>query len=639
MSRKFRWSIDGGATWTVETQTLPYQLTGVLDTDTVVVEPIGDAVSLSLPYDTDTLAYLARLPSTPSAFEMRAYNRFVTATKASGMWAKIVDCGFLCGHAEGVGLVGVKGALTPSWVGSGGTFVAGHGWAGGGTRRLDTGYKVPLGKQNSHAMGILVVSQGSNASAAMGNANTAITPMNSSSDALLAMASTATAPATYQPSSATGMWIGIRTLAASMALYRDDDKVITSTISSTTPDATYNVHVMGRNGASPTFYDQRCAFWFIAEDMLEADVVDFAALVQEVCGYLAAATTAIEDVTLETRAVLGYMTEMSRRRSWLLGALDTDTWHTSTPDLWADIATMTGEVPAVMVCDWVDTATPGRSADVAAQIAAIKAHYAAGGLISMQHHSGNPVTATLELEFDATQGTGTTYDLTGSPVTACLSGGSKRTEWLAYTVRVSTWLNELRGDDGKLIPVMLRWFHEIDGGWFWWSAETTAKTQQLYQDFVDQLRANSVRNALFDYNANLNGAVTPSFANYPGNTYIDILSGDYYDNSGASVTGLSAAQITSLTSGAVGRFKPRWYAEIGFELAANADATLWATKVGAVLRDTQTISAGIGLWRYPWGPTTGQSNSSNFQTMVASPKCITRARMVNAYARVAALAS
>ncbi|MBO9188092.1 hypothetical protein ACQZ4Y_19795 [Rhizobium sp. L80/93] len=45
MANKFRWSKDNGATWNYVESMLPYELAGVLASDTVIVEPIGVAVS------------------------------------------------------------------------------------------------------------------------------------------------------------------------------------------------------------------------------------------------------------------------------------------------------------------------------------------------------------------------------------------------------------------------------------------------------------------------------------------------------------------------------------------------------------------------------------------------------------------
>ena len=39
---KFRWTKDDGANWTVVEASLPYNISGVTDSDTVIVEPIGD---------------------------------------------------------------------------------------------------------------------------------------------------------------------------------------------------------------------------------------------------------------------------------------------------------------------------------------------------------------------------------------------------------------------------------------------------------------------------------------------------------------------------------------------------------------------------------------------------------------------
>jgi hypothetical protein len=59
-ARKFRWSTDDGATWNYEEQDLPFVLPGVDATDTVIVEAIGDPVTVvgGLPPAIDGYAYI-----------------------------------------------------------------------------------------------------------------------------------------------------------------------------------------------------------------------------------------------------------------------------------------------------------------------------------------------------------------------------------------------------------------------------------------------------------------------------------------------------------------------------------------------------------------------------------------------------
>lgn len=43
--KRFRWSIDGGSTWTEEYEEIPYTLSSVTDDDEVIVQPLGDPVT------------------------------------------------------------------------------------------------------------------------------------------------------------------------------------------------------------------------------------------------------------------------------------------------------------------------------------------------------------------------------------------------------------------------------------------------------------------------------------------------------------------------------------------------------------------------------------------------------------------
>lgn len=594
--------------------------------------------------DPDTAAYLARMDTQPSAWEKWTYDYFIRQAKTLGLWSKIVDCAFPGGHEKSLAIKPVKGTLTPAFVGSGGTFIAGNGLIGDGATAINTGYKIPAGKQNACAMGCLIFVYGGETAAnsvIMGNPNAAFTPKNgtTSSDTASVRMTAATGVATYTPINTNGMWTAIRTASNAMSLYRDEEEVISATTASVTPDATYTIWVLGRNQASPTYSTRGIAFWYIAEDFTKADAAALATLVQTVCGLLSATTTVLTNPSPETRGLLSYMAEMNRRREYFVGGLYTTTWFDDDPDLIADIVTITGQSPALLTVEWVDPAS-GDTAAVATQIAAIKAHYAAGGMISLCHHSGNPVTGQLSTIVTAANAsaTGGVYDTTGSPVLNCLTGGTAKVAFDAYVDRLTAWLAALTDSNGRPIPVMVRFFHEIDGGWFWWSSGTNGQISQLWTDFVNRLNANGVTNALFDFNCNINNSTLPTgpaFGSYPGNSKVDIISGDFYDND-SSVTGLIESSAPFLTTAA--RWKPRWYAEIGYELRANVDTTIWSVKTGNTIKNDHSFMSGLALWRFPFGPTTAQPNTSDFQSMASSAFSIMRPDLPPIYTRARQIA-
>lgn len=56
--------------------------------------------------------------------------------------------------------------------------------------------------------------------------------------------------------------------------------------------------------------------------------------------------------------------------------------------------------------------------------------------------------------------------------------------------RVGEYANTLTDEQGKLIPIIFRPFHEYDGNWFWWGAShcTAEEFKSLFRFTVTFLR-------------------------------------------------------------------------------------------------------------------------------------------------------
>lgn len=594
--------------------------------------------------DPDAEAFIARMSVAPSTEQQQIYSYFATQAKSIGVWDYIIDCGFLCAHDAQAAKLGFKDVINPTNVGTGPTHIPGWGTQGNGTNQaLDTGFTF-AGLQNDASLGILSLStvasgdvgcEIGNTSAFIitrrsgtGTANRAISRVNGSASGT-----------TTGVVNAMGFYLANRigSAAGDDKLWKRGAVLTASTSTSTTPDAS-TIYIGGRNTTVDEFSTKLLSFWHIGTGIPEALIPDYDALVQDVCSWLAATYTVIDSPTVQTKSLYRTIIEQARTSSYILGALNTDNWYVSSPDLWDDIQTITGTVPSMKLYEWFDPTATGGVAGSAAQIADIKAHYAAGGLITVLHHSGNPVTGSFNRTFNGDDATsGNTYDLTGSPVVNCLTGGTERAEFEAYADRVIDFCNACVTDGGQKIPIILRFFHEIDGGWFWWSGGgTSAQTVQLWQDFVDRIKAAGVTNVLFDYNCTL--TTTPTSAYAPGTAYTDLVSGDYYDDAvdTGTVNGIAEAgtQLNALSSVAI---KPRIMGEVGYLHAAQSVADIWSTKTGFYHRDVYVFSAGFSMWRSPWGPTVGMSNQADFAAMVADASCLTRDRLTDAYTRTVGL--
>jgi mannan endo-1,4-beta-mannosidase len=96
-----------------------------------------------------------------------------------------------------------------------------------------------------------------------------------------------------------------------------------------------------------------------------------------------------------------------------------------------------------------------------------------------------------------------------------------------------TWYNEKLDkvvaiiNDLK-IPVVVRLFHEMNGGWFWWgskSYEAVESHKKIYQYSVNYIKART-NYALYAWSPDR--TLTENY--YPGDDYVDVVGLDIYDN-------------------------------------------------------------------------------------------------------------
>ncbi len=112
-----------------------------------------------------------------------------------------------------------------------------------------------------------------------------------------------------------------------------------------------------------------------------------------------------------------------------------------------------------------------------------------------------------------------------------LEGGENHLYYKRKLVLLADFFKSLTDDDGELIPIIFRPFHEFGGSWFWWGVPYYATSQEYIQNWqftVDFLRTGcAVHNLIY--------AFTPGFESesdylesYPGDNYVDIFGFDSY---------------------------------------------------------------------------------------------------------------
>jgi mannan endo-1,4-beta-mannosidase len=113
-----------------------------------------------------------------------------------------------------------------------------------------------------------------------------------------------------------------------------------------------------------------------------------------------------------------------------------------------------------------------------------------------------------------------------------LPGGANHEYYKEKLQKVAEVTKNLKGSDGKLIPIIFRPFHEFDGGWFWWGAPYVGAQdfKALWKFTVEYLRDElQVHNILYAYAPdNSYTTATTYLQRYPGDEYVDILGMDNY---------------------------------------------------------------------------------------------------------------
>lgn len=116
-------------------------------------------------------------------------------------------------------------------------------------------------------------------------------------------------------------------------------------------------------------------------------------------------------------------------------------------------------------------------------------------------------------------------------VKSILPGGENHEKYRVWLDRVADFFLDLKDDEGKLIPVMFRMYHEHSGAWFWWGSKqcTPQEYKQLWIMTVEHLRdKKGVHNILYAYSPSETKDEAEYLERYPGDEYVDVVGFDCY---------------------------------------------------------------------------------------------------------------
>lgn len=179
-------------------------------------------------------------------------------------------------------------------------------------------------------------------------------------------------------------------------------------------------------------------------------------------------------------------------------------------------------------------------------------------------------------------------------VHAILPNGEKHEAYLVKLNLVADFFADLKNENGELIPVLFRPFHEMNGGWFWWGKNscTTDEYKALWKFTVDYLRnVRQLHNIIYVYSTDAFASAEEYMAYYPGDEYVDLLGYDDYKGLNEKENTPKAIEMIE-TIADLGNKKGKLYtiSETGIETLPNP---IWFTNV--VLETLKTNSKTLGV--------------------------------------------
>ena len=275
--------------------------------------------------------------------------------------------------------------------------------------------------------------------------------------------------------------------------------------------------------------------------------------------------------TLETRAMYSNLWAI-KDKGFIFGHHD---------DLWcgrywlgeegrSDTKDVCGDYPGVLGVDFAELIDDRYANDPTIngyKLKSVKQAYDMGMVTIVCLHMDNPLTYN-KTGADHNKVGGAWDNTDKTVVKQILTDGSVvQNTYKEWMDRLADIIKNLKGTDGKTIPVILRPYHEHNHTWSWWGSQCTTEQEfkSLWQWTVKYLRdTKNVHNVIYAISPQIDSQQSEDeyLSRWPGDDYVDFLGMDCYQGINNSVF---TSNLKTLSRISLDKKKPCGVTETGVE--------------------------------------------------------------------------
>lgn len=314
-----------------------------------------------------------------------------------------------------------------------------------------------------------------------------------------------------------------------------------------------------------------------------------------------------KNASKETVALFHHLKTLADSGKTLFGQQDytANSYGWDNIDELSDVKAITGSHPGLNSLDFYPITNPYKDTARGRRVLnkLVKRTYRNGSAISFCWHYYNPKTGN------------NFYDTT-PVVKDLLPQGDYHAKFKYSLKQIASFAKNAKAEDGSLIPIIFRPWHEFDGSWFWWGKNHVSEEdfKELFKFTVTYLRDSlEVRNFLYAFSPDRNFHSEEEYLErYPGDEYIDVVGMDNYWDFTPEGEGIDSIikkariistyakkknKIAALTEGGV----------------ANIPDSLWfTTKLLKIINAPEVNLAYAALWRGEYVPSPKHPSAKDF---------------------------